>query len=125
MVPINTNIDSLKDDLTMNKSNEDFQETIGFKAKFQNRMDDLQQKNDIRERFLSASKSKMVVNGYIHNDINNIVEVELLGSKGNIVSQTEGNILSSGKYLILSVIDKIIGDKMLQMLELGRSDTGK
>lgn len=125
MVPINDNIGSLRSGLTMNKNSEDFQETVGFKAKFQNRMDNSQQKNDIRERFLNASKSKIVVNGYAENDINKIIEMELLGNKGNASSQTEGNVLSSGKYIVLSIIDKIIGDKMLQLMEVGRSDSGK
>lgn len=125
MVPINTNIDSLQGDLTMNKNSTDFQETVGHKAKFQNRMDDLQQKNDIRERFLNASKSKIVVNGFVNNDINKIIEMELLGNKGTATTQTEGNVVSSGKYVTLSVIDKIIGDKMLQLIEVGRSDSGR
>lgn len=125
MVPIDTNIDSLQGDLTMNKNSTDFQETVGHKAKFQNRMDDSQQKNDIRERFLTASKSKIVVNGFVDNDINKIITMELLGNKGSAITQTEGNVISSGKYIILSVIDKIIGDKILQLLEVGRSDSGR
>ena len=92
---------------------------------FQNRSDNSQQKNDIRERYLRASTSKLVVNGYVNNDINKIIEMELLGNKNSTVTQTEGNIVSSGKYIVLSVIDKIIGDKMIQMLEVGRSDIGK
>ena len=71
------------------------------------------------------STSKIVVNGYVKNDINKIVELEILGDKGNNKSHLTGNVVSSGKYIVLSVIDKIIGDKMLQMLEVGRSDTGK
>ena len=125
MIPINDNIDTLQGDLTMNKNSTDFQETVGKKAKFQNRMDNSQQKNDIRERFLQASKSRIVVNGYVNNDINKIIEMELLGNKGNTSTQTEGNVVSSGKYIILSVIDKIIGDKMLQLIEVGRSDSGR
>lgn len=125
MVPINDTINDLQSDLTMNKNTTNMQETIGTKAKFQNRMDNSQQKNDIRERFLNASKSKIIVNGYVRNDINNIIEMELLGNKGSSTTQTEGNVVSSGKYLVLSVIDKIIGDKMLQMIEVGRSDTGR
>jgi len=125
MVPITDNIDSLQSDLTMNKNSADMQETVGFKAKFQNRTDSSQQKNDIRERYLRASTSKIVVNGYVNNDINKIIEMELLGNKGYAAAQTEGNVVSSGKYVTLSVIDKVIGDKMLQMIEVGRSDTGK
>lgn len=125
VVSIDTNISTLQSDLTMNKNTTDMQETVGFKAKFQNRTDNSQQKNDIRERYLRASRSKLVVNGYVNNDINKIIEMELLGNKGSASTQTEGNIVSSGKYVILSVVDKIIGDKMLQLLEVGRSDTGK
>lgn len=125
MISINDNIDSFQSKLAMNKNTADMQETVGFKAKFQNRTDNSQQKNDIRERYLRASKSKLVVNGYVNNDINKIIEMELLGNKNSTVTQTEGNVVSSGKYIVLSVIDKIIGDKMLQMLEVGRSDLGK
>jgi hypothetical protein len=51
--------------------------------------------------------------------------MELLGNKSYAIAQSEGNIVSSGKYIILSVIDKIIGDKMLQLIEVGRSDSGR
>ena len=125
MVPITDNIDTLQSGLTMNKSSEDIQETVGYRATFQNRMDNLQQKNDIRERYLHLSKSKIVVNGYVDNDINKIIEMELLGNKSYAIAQSEGNVVSSGKYIILSVIDKIIGDKMLQLIEVGRSDSGR
>ena len=125
MIPITDNIDTLQSGITMNKNNEDIQETVGYKAKFQNRMDNSQQKNDIRERFLHLAKSKLVVNGYVNNDINKIIEMELLGNKGSASAQTEGNVVSSGKYVILSIIDKIIGDKMIQLIEVGRSDSGR
>ena len=125
MVSINDNISTLNTDLSLNKNTELFQETVGTKAKFQNRQDSSQQKNDIRDRFLNASKSKMVVNGYVENDINKVVEIELLGHKGSNTTMTEGNVVSSGKYVILSVTDKIIGDKMLQLIEIGRSDLGR
>lgn len=123
MISINDNIDTIAGDIALNKVSSDIQETVGFKAKFQNRMDALEQKNDIRERFLHLSKSKIIVNGYINNDINKIIEMEFLGNKASSITQIEGNVVSSGKYIILSVIDKIIGDKMLQLLEVGRSDS--
>lgn len=123
MISINDNIDTIAGDIALNKVSSDIQETVGFKAKFQNRMDALEQKNDIRERFLHLSKSKIIVNGYINNDINKIIEMEFLGNKASAITQIEGNVVSSGKYIILSVIDKIIGDKMLQLLEVGRSDS--
>lgn len=125
MKKISANIDSLQKQISLNKDNSDIQETVGFKAKFQNRYDASQQKTDILEQFLRLSVSKIVVNGYVDNDINKVVELELLGEKGNTKSHLTGDVVSSGKYIILSVIDKIIGDKMIQMLEVGRSDTGK
>ena len=67
----------------------------------------------------------MVVNGYVENDINKIDEIELLGHKGSNTTIGEGNVVSSGRYVILSVTDKIIGDKMLQLIEIGRSDLGR
>lgn len=125
MVSIDTNIDTLQKEILLNKDNADIQETVGYKTKFQNRSDSMQQKSDIIESFLRLSTSKIVVNGYVKNDINKIVELEILGDKGNNKSHLTGNVVASGKYIVLSVIDKIIGDKMLQMLEVGRSDTGK
>ena len=82
---------------------------------------------DKKEKYelLKLSTSKIVVNGYIENDINKVVELEILGDKGNTKSHLAGDIVSSGKYIILSSTDKIIGDKMMQLLEVGRSDTGK
>lgn len=125
MVSINTNIGSLQSEITLNKDNSDIQETVGFKAKFQNRSDSAQQKTEIIDQFLKLSTSKIVVNGYVDNDINKIVDLEILGEKGNNKSHLAGDIVSSGKYIILSVIDKIVADKMLQLIEVGRSDTGK
>ena len=125
MVSINTNISSLQSEITLNKDNSDIQETVGFKAKFQNRSDSAQQKSEIIDQFLKLSTSKIVVNGYVDNDINKIVDLEILGEKGNNKSHLAGDIVSSGKYIILSVIDKIVADKMLQLIEVGRSDTGK
>lgn len=125
MVSINTNIGSLQSEITLNKDNSDIQETVGFKAKFQNRSDSAQQKSEIIDQFLKLSTSKIVVNGYVDNDINKIVDLEILGEKGNNKSHLAGDIVSSGKYIILSVIDKIVADKMLQLIEVGRSDTGK
>jgi hypothetical protein len=125
MISINTNIGSLQSEITLNKDNSDVQETVGFKAKFQNRSDSAQQKTEIIEQFLKLSTSKIVVNGYIENDINKVIDLEILGEKGNTKSHLAGDEVSSGKYIILSVTDKIIADKMLQLIEVGRSDTGK
>ena len=125
MVSINTNIGSIQSSISLNKDNSDIQETVGFKAKFQNRSDSAQQKSEIIDQFLKLSTSKIVVNGYVENDINKIVDLEILGEKGNNKSHLAGDIVSSGKYIILSVIDKIVADKMLQLIEVGRSDTGK
>ncbi len=123
MKSIDDNIDTLKSSISMNKNSFDMQETVGFKAKFQNRSDNSEQKHDIIEQHLRASTSKLVVNGYVKNDINKVIEIELLGNKISANTQTQGNVGSSGKYIILSIIDKIIGDKMLQLIEVGRSDS--
>lgn len=125
MKTINDSISTIQSDLSLNKNTTTVQETTGSKAVFQNRSDNSQQKNDIRDRFLSTSISKIVVNGYVDNDINKVISMELLGHKNSANSQIEGNLVSSGKYVILSVTDRIIGDKMIQLLEVGRSDLGK
>lgn len=125
MVVINDTFSSLKGDLSMNNDSRDLQENSGNKASFQNRADNAQHKNQIRERFLENFKIEMIVNGYMHNDINKIYSVQLQGHKGTAKTQIEGNIISSGKYVSLCVSDKLIGDKLIQKITLGRSDSQK
>ena len=125
MVSINDNFNDVKGDITMNRDNVDIQETVGFKAKFQNRYDSAQQKNSIIEQYLRLSVCKIVTNSYVENDINKVIDIELLGDKGNVHSQISGDIVASGKYVILSITDRVIGDKMLSLIEAGRSDAGK
>ena len=67
------------------------------------------------------TQSKEATNGYEYK----VIDIELLGDKGNIHSQISGDIVASGKYVILSITDRVIGDKMLSLIEAGRSDAGK
>jgi translation elongation factor EF-G len=55
----------------------------------------------------------------------NYSEVDLPGHKGNVKSQFEGNVQSSGHYVSLVVVDKLMGDKLIQKVTLGRSDSQK
>lgn len=115
----------VKSDMTLNNNNKNLQTNIGTAVSFQNRLDSLQHINNVRESYLHTFKIDIIVNGHMSNDINKIFEVELPGHKGNSKSQFEGNVQSSGNYVSLSVIDKLFGDKLLQKVTLGRSDSQK
>lgn len=125
MVPITDTFDSLKGDLSMNNDVRNLQSNSGIKASFQNRTDNSQHKNQIRESYLETFKIEIIVNGFVQNDINKIYNVQLQGHKGTAKTQIEGNVISSGKFVGLSVTDKIIGDKLIQRIVLGRSDSQK
>lgn len=125
MVPIVDTFDTLKGDLALNNDVRNLQSNSGTKAAFQNRADNAQHKNQIRESYLETFKVEIYVNGFVQNDINKIYNVQLQGHKGTVKTQIEGNVISSGKFVGLSVTDKIIGDKLIQRIVLGRSDSQK
>lgn len=125
VLTIDKTYDDLKSDMSLNNNNISLQKNIGSLSSFQNRLDANQHSSNIKENSLSTFKIILVINGYNNNDINKIYNVQLPGHKGNVKSQYEGNVHSSGKYVSLSVVDKIIGDKMIQKVTLGRSDSQK
>lgn len=122
---IDKTYNDVKSDMTLNNNNKNLQTNVGSAVSFQNRLDSVQHINNIRESYLHTFKIDIIVNGHMNNDINKIFEVDLPGHKGNTKSQFEGNVQSSGHYLSLSVIDKLLGDKLLQKVTLGRSDSQK
>lgn len=125
IVSINQTYNDVKSDMTLNNSNITLQSNVGTSVSFQNRLDSVQHINNIRESYLHTFKIDIIVNGHMNNDINKIFEVDLPGHKGNVKSQFEGNVQSSGNYVSLSIVDKLIGDKLLQKVTLGRSDSQK
>lgn len=125
MVSIDDNFDNIKSTISLNNDVRNFQINRGNKSEFQNRLDSAQHKNSIRENYLRTFQISIIVNGFVNNDINKIYNVQLQGYKGNSKTQIEGNIISSGKYVGLHVTDKLIGDKLLQKITMGRSDSQK
>lgn len=125
ILSIDKTYDDLKNDMTINNNNISLQQNVGSLSSFQNRLDANQHSSNIKENALNTFKVVLVVNGYNINDINKIYNVQLPGHKGNVKSQYEGNIHSSGKYVSLTVVDKLIGDKLIQKITLGRSDSQK
>lgn len=125
IVSIDKTYDDIKSDMTLNNNNKNLQNNVGSAVSFQNRLDSTQHINNIRENYLHTFKIDVILNGHMNNDINRIFEVELPGHKGNVKSQFEGNVQSSGNYVSLSVVDKLIGDKLIQKVTLGRSDSQK
>lgn len=125
IVSIDKTYNDIKDGMTINNNNKNLQTNIGSAVSFQNRLDSVQHINNIRESYLHTFKLEIIVNGHMSNDINKIFEVDLPGHKGNVKSQLEGNVQSSGNYVSLSVVDKLMGDKLIQKVTLGRSDSQK
>lgn len=125
IVSIDKTYNDIKSDMTLNNNNKNLQTNVGSAVSFQNRLDSVQHINNIRESYLHTFKLDIIVNGHMSNDINKIFEVDLPGHKGNVKSQFEGNVQSSGHYVSLVVVDKLMGDKLIQKVTLGRSDSQK
>lgn len=110
---------------TLNTNTSDVRDTIGTRVVYQNRKDEAGYKSQIQENLLKMSQYKIVVNGYIYRNINKIIELKLAGNKAYTDGVVNGNTAPSGKYLVAGVIDKMMGGKLVQKLNLYRSDLQK
>lgn len=79
----------------------------------------------LKNSFEKQSELEMVVNGYEKNDINQVYELLLMGNKGSADTQAKGNMTLNGKYVCHKLVDKLIGDTLLQKVFLRRSDLTK
>lgn len=79
----------------------------------------------LKDSFVRQSDVEIVVNGYVKNDLNQIYELELKGNQAGAVQQSKGNTVINGKYISNTVMDKIVGDAIVQKIHLSRADLTK
>lgn len=124
---IDTTTNNLTDvyaDMTLNnKDMSKLQHTTGEKYVVDADIFINKQKIELEDVFIQNNSLTIVVPGnFKHNAVGYLAEVNL---KGNVVikaQSTEGDVFHSGKYLITSISDRYIGDKLVQKLTLNRID---
>jgi hypothetical protein len=79
----------------------------------------------LKDSFVRHSEVEIVVNGYVKNDVNQIYELELKGNQAGGEQQAKGNTVIGGKYVSNTVMDKIVGDAIVQKIHLCRADLTK
>jgi hypothetical protein len=79
----------------------------------------------LKDSFVRQSEVEIVVNGYVKNDVNQIYELELKGNQAGGEQQAKGNTVIGGKYVSNTVMDKIVGDAIVQKIHLCRADLTK
>lgn len=128
------NVDTLISDITLNDNVFNFQEQIGNKIQIKNITDNfgsidtensLSHENMIKEKYLKMSELEIIVSGYLYRNFNEIIKINIKGNIGSVESQQLGNIINSGYYLVTGIVDKIVGDTMLQKLYINRPDLQK
>ena len=75
--------------------------------------------------FMRGTEIEIVIPGFNSNEINQIYKIEISGNKGSSESQTSGNMIMSGKYVANTIMDKLIGDTLIQKIHLYRTDMNK
>lgn len=110
---------------SINKDGRDFRDTVGTKIHYQNKVDESGYKADVQEELLKMSQMIISVVGLIDRNINKVIQIEMLGNKSYVDGYMEGNVPTSGKYLVFSIIDKYLNGKYIQLLRLYRSDNQK
>ena len=119
------NVQDILTDLTLNDLSMKSQLTTG--EQLTEHINGLKlQKYDLFNVYLNNNNVRIAITGELNSS--NICNVALLELKGNILAQDtirDGDQLTSGRYFIAKVTDKIIGDKLIQKLTLIRLDSRK
>lgn len=114
-----------KDELLINNDNTDYQDNTGFIDVYQTHLDFNETRNKNRESFINTNEMIIVVNGYKKNDINQIYNILIHGHKGSVESYADANLIVNGKWVSTKVVDKVVGDSLLQKITLQRADMVK
>ena len=97
----------------------------GTKVITQSHLNFDQHRLTLKDSFVRQSEVQIVVNGYVKNDVNQIYELELKGNQAGGEQQAKGNTVIGGKYVSNTVMDKIVGDAIVQKIHLRRADLTK
>lgn len=115
-------------DTTQYKLNDDsfnLQLNFGSQHVGQHHLDFNEHELTLKKSFLNQAMLHIFVPGFIKNDLNQLYDVKLSGNKGIVTSQTNGNVILGGKYISHAIADKLIGDSLIQKIELHRADLTK
>lgn len=97
----------------------------GVREIYQTHMNFDQHRLNMKESFMRQSEVEIICNGYIKNDVNQVYELELKGNPAGGEQQAKGNTVISGKYVSNTVMDKLVGDSLIQRIHLYRADLTK
>jgi len=100
------------------------QQTIGTRLNTQGDEHIGSQTYDLFDSYMNNNQLLIAVPGsFEFNNIGNVANIVLKGNPLYTKSDLENDELSSGKYFISKVSDRIIGDKMINKLTLSRVDS--
>ena len=79
----------------------------------------------MKTSFMHGTEIEIVIPGFNSNEVNQIYKIEISGNKATAESQTSGNMIISGKYICNTIMDKLMGDTLIQKIHLYRTDMNK
>lgn len=80
---------------------------------------------DLTQNLLETNQLTIFVTGLFTNDIGTIMNVHLDTKSPFAENQINGDVSSSGKFLVTEIVDKFIGTKFIQRITLSRFDNPK
>lgn len=84
------------------------------------------QKAKLFDTFMLNQQMFIAVKGtFKYSNVGTIITTKMKGAISAADTNLEGDRLTSGKYLVLGVSDRFLGDKLIQRLYLGRLDAQK
>lgn len=116
------NTDANLQSTNINSDTENVKDTVGSKAVFSTKKSDSGFVASMTDSFMKKAQTTIFVRGYFDRDINKVITLSLPGSRASQESSIEGDTQNTGKYLITKVIDKFLTGKLIQKINLARSD---
>jgi hypothetical protein len=84
------------------------------------------QKAKLFDTFIANQQMYIAIKGTLkYSNIGTVITTKMKGSVTGNDTNLEGDRLTSGRYFVLGVSDRYLGDKLIQRLHLGRLDAQK
>ena len=84
------------------------------------------QKAKLFDTFMANQQMYIAIKGtFKYSNIGTVITTKMKGSVTGNDTNLEGDRLTSGRYFVLGVSDRYLGDKLIQRLHLGRLDAQK
>jgi len=125
IIDITNNLTEVTPTLALNNiDTTNYQETSGEKYKTQGHFTQGNQDYDVFDILIHNNNLDIVVPGtFLYSNVGTIVNISLKGNHLYSSSQLQGDSLVNGKYFVAEVSDRIVGDKIINKLELCRLDS--